>query len=155
MLLSAIRREKGGASGENFRDIAFDLRTLGKDLVREVTNGRAADKSSDGRYVDIVSETGEKYRVITRVLRERGDYLFALVSTEETNPINYVKESEKPDAFVFVVVHPQAGEIDIFNFPLEKRDEKKIPNKTYNVYWSSRKRDYGKVKKNLWFTVKE
>lgn len=137
-------------------DVALDVAQLGRDLVRNVFDGRCSDKTSDGRCVDVVSRNGQKLRVFTRLVRRNSGKpsLTARAHSVEVSPINYSKESDKPDAVVLVAVRPDQSTVDIFKFPLEEFEGRKVAKGSYSVTWSERKQTYGKYDKNIFYSYK-
>ncbi len=136
------------------RDVALDTRWLGRDLVREVFRGRTADET-DGKYVDVVTDTGKRLRVFTRVISRRANNaLVALAGSPEISPINFASEADKPDSVLLVAVNPQRNTVDVFDFPLEDRDGKKVTRENLAVSWSVKKQNYGKHQAKLTYSYK-
>lgn len=124
-------------------DVALDTRWLGRDLVREVFRGRTAE-ATDGKYVDVVTETGRKLRVFTRVVTRRtNNALVALAGSSEISPINFATDGDKPDSVVLVAVNTQRNTVDVFDFPLEVQGGKKVTRENLAVSWSTKKQNYG------------
>jgi hypothetical protein len=156
ILLKAVRRTALSSSQSKdgiSEDIALDLRYMGRDLVRNVFGGRDSDRQSDGKYVDIVSKTGQKFRVFTRVIRKNsGGSLVATVSPTELSPINFSHEQDKPDSVILVTINPRLKSASVFDFPLERQEGPKVTKESYNVCWSEKKQSYGKAQGNLLYS---
>ena len=136
------------------RDVALDTRWLGRDLVREVFRGRTADET-DGKYVDVVTQGGKRLRVVTRVVvTNTQNRLVALAPSNEISPINFATEADKPDSVLLVAVNPQRNTVDVFDFPLEDRDGKKVTRENLAVSWSVKKQNYGKHQAKLTYSYK-
>ena len=156
VLLKAIRSRAGNnsfeAESETTEDMALDVRYLGRDLVREISEGRKSCGEKDGKNVDIVSKTGRKLRVITRVIQKNSKgYWVAQVKSLELSPINFSQEPDKPDSVVLVAVNPQLETIAVFDFPLQEQKGAKVTKESYSVTWSEKNQNYGKAQGNLWY----
>ena len=152
-LINAIRSQVDGCQYKVFAsDIAFDNRILGRDLVMQLSGGRMANPAVDGKQVNIVTESGVKVRVFTRVLplepNSYGGYQRAVTNCEIA-PINFAKEGDKPDVIVLVVFNPHVQSVDVFEYPLEEQEGKKVAKPSYSVRYAGPLKGYNKAEANL------
>ena len=133
-------------------DIAFDVRTLGRDLVIKLSKGRAANPVKDGKQVNVVTNEGRKIRVVTRVLTKRNQLTECwqgAIHSSETAAINFSTEFDKPDSFVLVVFNPVIETVDVFEYPLEEVEGKKVAKPSYSVRYTGTLKGYNKARANL------
>ena len=106
----------------------------------------------DGKQVNIVTESGVKVRVFTRVLplepNSYGGYQRAVTNCEIA-PINFAKEGDKPDVIVLVVFNPHVQSVDVFEYPLEEQEGKKVAKPSYSVRYAGPLKGYNKAEANL------
>jgi hypothetical protein len=138
-------------------DVALDTRWLGRDLVREVFQGRPANQT-DGKYVDVVTQGGKRLRVITRVVvTNTQNKLVAKASATELSVIGFAADDDRPDSVMLVAVHPDRNTVDILEFPLEvdaRVGKKPASMPVVQASWSIKNRNYGKHQAKLTYSYK-
>lgn len=141
-VLTAKRRSQGYTATITVApDMPLEFRSLGKDLVAQLTGAVIADKTVDGRYVDLVSPSGERIKVFSRVIRKHSKSFGAIVHGLEVAAINYAKLTDRPDSIYLVTYNPLTQKVDVFHFPAEDA-ETRVFAKSYSVWYSQRTDSY-------------
>lgn len=132
-------------------DVPLSLRLVAKDMVRAFVSGEKADKDSDGRYVEIVGEDGERIKVIGRAPTRDATGGYYVTFVNEANTLGLAKPKDRPDS-VFVVFYNRVTKtVDIFSIPVDCTSKEALPTKA--IRFSTLKRNYCSSQKYLVYST--
>lgn len=128
-------------------DVPLSLNLVAKDLVRSLVSGEKADKSLDGKYVDILGEDGERIKVVGRIPSPdaTGGYFVNFVSESAT--LGFSKPQDRPDSVYVVFYNRFLNSVDIFSVPVDPASNKALP--TSCIRFSTVKQSYLSFEKYL------
>lgn len=137
-VLTAKRQDQGYTATITVApDMPLEFRSLGKDLVAQLTGAVAAEKGVDGRYVDLVAPSGERIKVYSRVIRKRSTGYLANITSIELSSINYSKLEDRPDSLYLVTYNPLKRKVDVFRFVAENAETRSFAS-SYSVRYSQK-----------------